>query len=169
MLDDTNIVEDQLLNMCPNEELKEKVKIIMTNYKRQKILFQRKLQTIFTENNKLKAEVFDLEDKLAEIPKMKEQIEALKKDNKTLNNTIDRNFGGGGKTGEVTLEMQLIQVKAENLTLVADRDNVFFFIKELLMKTKKKKGHHYEHAWSALNERDQLAVQDIYDQIGFKF
>ena len=153
--------------LCPNEELKEKIKIILTNYSRQKLLFQKKLRVISRENDRLKAEIIDLNDKIKEVKKKDEQIEILKKDNKDLNTAI--NLTAKGIIGEGTPEMQIAKLKSEKLMLEADKDNVLYFIKELILKMKKKKNHHYDHAFSALSEYDRKNVKEMFDEMGFKF
>jgi len=166
-LDDSNIVEEQLLELCASEELKEKVKIIMTNYNRQKLLFQKKLGIIFRENNRLKAESIDLNERMKDLRKKEEQIETLKQDIKLLNTAINNN--SRGLIPEGSLEMQLAQANSERLRLHAEKENIVFFIKDLILKIKKKKNNHYDHAFSALNVDDQQAILDVFTEIGFKF
>ena len=166
-MDDSNIVEEQLLELCASEELKEKVKIIMTNYNRQKLLFQKKLGIIFRENNRLKAESIDLNERMKDLRKKEEQIETLKQDIKLLNTTITNN--SRGLIPEGSLEMQLAQANSERLRLNAEKENIVFFIKDLILKIKKKKNNHYDHAFSALAAEDQQAILDVFNEIGFKF
>lgn len=165
MLDDSQIVEDQLLSMCPGQELKEKVKILFTNYTRQKLLFQKKLGTLFFDNNKLKAEIIDYNNKLKDLPKKDELIESLRKEVKSLNASLNGQSGG---MSEGSLEFQLAQLNSDRLRIHGEKENLFYFMKELLLKTKKKKGHHYEHAFSTLSEKDQQMVRDTFNEIGFK-
>jgi len=165
-LDDSNIVQEQLLELCPSEELKEKVKVILTNYARQKVLFQKKLGIIFRENNRLKAESIDLNEKMKDVKKKDEQIETLKQDMKLLNTTINQH--SRGMIAEGSLEMQLAQANSERLRLNAEKENIVFFIKDLILKIKKKKTNHYDHAFSALSGEDQQAILDVFTDIGFK-
>jgi hypothetical protein len=167
LLDDSNIVEEELLKLCASEELKEKVKIILTNYNRQKLLFQKKLGIIFRENNRLKAESIDLNERMKDLRKKEEQIETLKQDMKLLNTTINNN--SRGLIPEGSLEMQLAQANSERLRLNAEKENIVFFIKDLILKIKKKKNNHYDHAFSALSADDQQAIIDVFTEIGFKF
>ena len=165
-MDDSNIVQEQLLELCPSEELKEKVKVILTNYARQKVLFQKKLGIIFRENNRLKAESIDLNEKMKDVKKKDEQIETLKQDMKLLNTTINQH--SRGMIAEGSLEMQLAQANSERLRLNAEKENIVFFIKDLILKIKKKKTNHYDHAFSALSGEDQQAILDVFTDIGFK-
>jgi len=167
LLDDSNIVQDQLLELCPNGELKEKVKIILTNYGRQKVLFQKKLGIIFRENNRLKAESIDLNEKMKEVKKKDEQIETLKQDIRNMNTAINQN--SRGLIAEGSLEMQLAQANSERIRLNVEKENIVFFIKDLILKIKKKKNNHYDHAFSSLSAEDQQAILDLYAEIGFKF
>jgi len=167
LLDDSNIVQDQLLELCPNGELKEKVKIILTNYGRQKLLFQKKLGIIFRENNRLKAESIDLNEKMKEVKKKDEQIETLKQDIRNMNTAINQN--SRGLIAEGSLEMQLAQANSERIRLNVEKENIVFFIKDLILKIKKKKNNHYDHAFSSLSAEDQQAILDLYAEIGFKF
>ena len=135
------------------------------NYIQQKLIFQKKTKIILNENNKLKAENYDLKDKLKELKVKDEIIEKLKNDNKILNLSLDIKKKEDDLQSSV---VQIAQLKSELLLLKSEKDNLFYFMKELILKIKKKKDNHFNHAFSILSAQDQATAKELLQELGVK-
>jgi HPt (histidine-containing phosphotransfer) domain-containing protein len=171
--DDTSITEESLLVKCDDEELKQSIRVIFRNYKKQKRIFERRTIQIAGENNKLKAKMFDLK-KQVDDSKAANEINKLRQDNKHMMTSLEL------KTSQIestikqiddkdkvinAIHMSLAEAKAKTVEYETEKENLFFYIKELMKKFCSRENM-YQFAFNALSETDQDTITSIKKELG---
>ena len=158
---------------CTNDELKKDLRIIFRNYKKQPKIFERKISSLCSENNKLKARLIDLKKQLEENAKKETLLKNSKQDNQNFMGSLQL------KTSQIEtmvkqleeknkqysdLFMKMAEIKAENVLHETERESLLFFMKELLKRSFNRENL-YNFAFSAISERDKDCIKEILQEL----
>ncbi len=134
-------------------ELKDYFEYLKDEVLKENDFLSKKIDDLEVENHELKLQVVELDQKDKLLDKMKQDLNKVRANRNNMNQ----------------LNTETAMYISENKRLVAEKDNFYYLIQEIIKYLKKKKGSQVKNALSMLADKDEEEVKKIFKSFKLKY